>query len=96
MRNNMLTNKMNVKGYVKMGKSDRIAIMDTNYDSAGHDRIVHVYLTPDERNIIRVWCEVDHTFNCWHTIFAWTLPDIQEKVQRKYDILTAGGRLNEQ
>ena len=92
MRNNSLRNEINAK----MNKLERIAIKEVNFDRAGHDRIVHVYLTPDENNIIRVKCEVDNTFDCWHTKFAWTLPDIQEKVQRKYDILTAGGRLNEQ
>lgn len=96
MKNNRLANRMSVKRYVKMGKSDRIAIKDVNYDRAGHDRVVYVYLTPDERNIMRIWCEIDHTFDCWHTKFAWTLPDIQEKVQIRHAMLKAGGRSNEQ
>lgn len=95
MRNNDLINEINGKRYAKLGKSERIAIKDLNCDSAGADHLVFVYLTPDENNIMRLWCDVDHTYQCVHTLFGWTIPDVQEKAQKKFVKLHAGGRINE-
>ena len=63
---------------------DHIAINETNWDRAGHDRVVLVYVKLNGHNIMRLWCEVDQTFECVHTKYAWSLPDVQEMVQVQY------------
>jgi len=60
---------------------DRVAIREINFDGKGNDRVVYVYVKFDENNILRLWCEVDQTYECVHTQYAWTLPDVQEMVQ---------------
>ena len=60
---------------------DHIAIRDLNFDGAGHDRVVFVYVKLNGNNIMRLLCEVDQTFECVHTKYAWSLPDVQAMVQ---------------
>ena len=69
---------------------DHIAIRDVNFDGEGHDRVVYVYVKLNGHNILRLWCEVDNTFDCWHTRFAWSLPDVQAMIQIQY----AKGNIN--
>ncbi len=65
-------------------KDDHIAISEHNYDGSGKYRIVYVYTKPNGHNVMRLWCDVDQTFDCVHTRFAWTLPDVQAMVERVY------------
>ena len=65
-------------------KDDHIAVHEYNFDGQGHDRIVFVYTRPNGHNVMRLWCDVDHSFDCSHTKFAWTLPDVQELMERLY------------
>lgn len=65
-------------------KDDHIAIAEHNYDGSGKYRIVYVYTKPNGHNIMRLWCEVDQTFECPHTKYAWTLPDVQAMIERVY------------
>lgn len=65
-------------------KDDHIAIAEHNYDGSGKYRIVYVYTKPNGHNIMRLWCEVDQTFECSHTKYAWTLPDVQAMIERVY------------
>ena len=60
---------------------DHIAIREYNYDKQGNDRIVFVYVKLNGNGIMRLWCEVDNSFSCWHVKYAWTLPDVQAMVQ---------------
>ncbi len=60
---------------------DHIAITEHNYDGSGRDRVVMVYLKVNGRGIMRLWCELDSSFECRHTRYAWTLPSVQEMVQ---------------
>ena len=60
---------------------DHIAIREYNYDKQGNDRVVFVYVRVNGNGIMRLWCEVDNSFTCWHVKFAWTLPDVQAMVQ---------------
>jgi hypothetical protein len=39
---------------------------------------------PDEEGIVRMYCILDHSSSCIHSRFAWTLPKVQEMVQRMY------------
>ena len=62
---------------------DHIAINETNWDKVGHDRVVLVYVKLNGHNIMRLWCEVDQTYECVHTKYAWSLPDVQAMVQNQ-------------
>ena len=62
---------------------DLIAIIEHNFDRKGHDRVVNVYVRLNGRGIMRLWCEADETYECKHTRFAWTLPEVQEMVQKQ-------------
>ncbi len=61
-----------------------IAIEEHNYDMSRHDLVVSVYVKLDGHNILRLWCDVDRTFDCVHTRYAWSLPDVQEMVEVQY------------
>ena len=61
----------------------RIAIEERNYDVPGHDRVVSIDVKLDGHNILRLWCDVDRTFDCVHTRYAWSLPDVQAMVQNQ-------------
>ena len=62
---------------------DHIAINETNWDRSGHNRMVNLQLKLNGNNIMRLWCEVDQTFECVHTKYAWSLPDVQAMVQNQ-------------
>ncbi len=62
---------------------DNIAMREINFDGAGHDRVVFVYVKLNGNNIMRLWCEVDQTFECMHTKYAWSIPDVQAMVQNQ-------------
>ncbi len=64
---------------------DHVAIEEHNYDLLGHDRVVFVYVKLNGNNILRLWCEVDQTYECVHTKYAWSLPDVQEMIQIQRD-----------
>ena len=45
----------------------------------------------DETGIVKMFCELDNSFSCTHSMFAWTLPKVQEMTQTAYmDMKTAG------
>jgi DNA-binding MarR family transcriptional regulator len=60
---------------------DHIALREVNYDHKGDDRVVFVYVKLNGNGIMRLWCEVDNSYTCWHVKYAWTLPDVQAMVQ---------------
>jgi hypothetical protein len=60
---------------------DHIAITEHNYDGTSRDRIVMVYVKLNGRGFMRLWCELDNSYDCRHTRYAWTLPSVQEMVQ---------------
>ncbi len=60
---------------------DHVALRETNFDLHGHDRVVFVYVKLNGNGIMRLWCEVDASYECWHVKYAWTLPDVQAMVQ---------------
>ena len=65
-------------------KDDHVAVTEHNFDGSGNERIVYIYTRPNGHNILRLWCDVDKSFDCKHTQFAWTLPDVQEMVEIKF------------
>jgi hypothetical protein len=43
-----------------------------------------VEAAPDQDGIIRMYCVLDSSISCTHAKFSWTLPEVQEMVQRMY------------
>ncbi len=64
---------------------DHITLHEYNYDLHGNDRAVFVYVRVNGNGIMRLWCESDSSFDCPHTEYAWTLPDVQAMVQMQRD-----------
>jgi len=62
---------------------NHVAIEEHNFDGKGNDRVVYVYVKPNGNNILRLWCEVDNTYDCVHTRYAWSLPDVQAMIQNQ-------------
>ena len=44
----------------------------------GMTRITNVYVRVNGNGIMRLWCELDESFDCGHVEYAWTLPSVQE------------------
>jgi DNA-binding MarR family transcriptional regulator len=57
---------------------DHISFKETNYESTGRDRIVTIYVKLNGNGILRLWCEVDESYDCWHVSEAWSLPEVRE------------------
>ena len=47
----------------------------------GRLRVINVYVRVNGHGIMRLWCELDNSYDCRHTRYAWTLPSVQEMVQ---------------
>ena len=47
----------------------------------GRQQVINVYVKLNGSGIMRLWCEFHEAYECIHTQFAWTLPDVQEMVQ---------------
>ena len=65
-------------------KDDHVAVSEYNFDGEGNNRVVFVYTRPNGHNVMRLWCDVDQSFDCKHTRFAWTIPDVQELMEKIY------------
>ncbi|MGC9123925.1 MAG: DUF6293 family protein [Thermoplasmata archaeon] len=63
---------------------DHIVLREYNYDGKGNDRLVTIYVQINHDKVMRLWCDVDNSYNCWHVKYAWTLPEVQEWVQLHY------------
>ena len=57
---------------------DHISFKETNYECTGRDRIVTIYVKLNGNGILRLWCEVDESYDCWHVSEAWSLPEVRE------------------
>ncbi len=44
----------------------------------GKTRITNIYVRVNGRGVLRLWCELDESFECSHVEYAWTLPEVQE------------------
>jgi len=60
---------------------DHIVLKEYNYDGQGHDRLVTIYVMINHDKVMRLYCDVDSSTNCWHVQYAWTLPEVQAWVQ---------------
>lgn len=60
---------------------DHITLHERNFGGSGKDRVVIIYTKLNGRGVMRLWCDTDESYSCWHVEYAWTLPDVQEMVQ---------------
>jgi DNA-binding MarR family transcriptional regulator len=74
------TQNMSVLSHLNV-LDDHVALHEENYDHNGHDRVVFVYVKLNGNGVLRLWCEIDNSYGCWHVKYAWTLPDVQAMVQ---------------
>lgn len=63
---------------------DHIVLKEHNFDGKGNDRLVTIYVKINHDKVMRLWCEIDNSYNCWHVQYAWTLPEVQAWVQYHY------------
>ena len=57
---------------------DHITFKETNYDGTGRDRIVMIYVRLNHNGNMKLWCEADDSFDCWHVNEGWALPEVRE------------------
>jgi DNA-binding PadR family transcriptional regulator len=57
---------------------DHIVFKETNYEGTGKDRLVVIYVKLNGNGILRLWCELDESYDCWHVSEAWSLPAVRE------------------
>ena len=50
-------------------------------------RIFNIYIRQNGHGYFRLWCEEDHSFDCWHVKEAWTYPAVQ-KMMMEYKYKT--------
>ncbi|MGC8497716.1 MAG: hypothetical protein ACP5NL_06960 [Thermoplasmata archaeon] len=61
---------------------DHISLIEKNYDGSGKDRIVDIYVKETKRKL-RLWCALDESYECYHVLVAWGLPEVQDLIVRK-------------
>ncbi len=42
------------------------------------ERMATITVRGDPHGIMRLWCELDESFDCVHVHYAWSLPKVQE------------------
>jgi DNA-binding MarR family transcriptional regulator len=57
---------------------DHITFKETNYGGKGKDRILSVYVKLNHSGNLKLWCDADESFDCWHVNEAWSLPEVRE------------------
>ena len=60
---------------------DHIVLKEYNYDLKGNNRLVTIYIQINHDKVMRLWCDVDNSYDCWHVKYAWTLPEVLEWAQ---------------
>lgn len=61
---------------------DHISLIEKNYDGSGKDRIVDIYVKETKRKL-RLWCSLDESYECYHVLVAWGLPEVQDLIVKK-------------
>lgn len=63
------------------GSEKPIRVIVNEASSGNKPGTYNVYPRRDDRGIVRLWCEGDNSSECIHVKYAWTMPEVQEKVQ---------------
>jgi DNA-binding MarR family transcriptional regulator len=60
---------------------DHVTIMETSGEK-GRERIFNIYIRKNGQGRLRLWCEEDESFDCYHVGYALTLAPVQEMFVR--------------
>ena len=61
---------------------DHVTIMETNHEGTGKERIFNIYIRENGHGQLRLWCELDESFDCYHIGYALTLAPVQDMFAR--------------
>ena len=61
---------------------DHVTIMETNHEGSGKERIFNIYVRENGQGHLRLWCELDESFDCYHVGYALTLAPVQDMFAR--------------
>lgn len=61
---------------------DHVTIKETPPDGKGRARIFNIYIRENGQGHLRLWCEADEAFDCYHIGYALTLAPVQEMFVR--------------
>ncbi|EQD30608.1 hypothetical protein B2A_14067 [mine drainage metagenome] len=61
---------------------DHVTIMETNHEGTGRERIFNIYIRENGQGHLRLWCEEDESFDCYHVGYALTLAAVQDMFAR--------------
>ena len=61
---------------------DHVTIMETNHGGTGKERIFNIYVRENGHGHMRLWCEEDESFDCYHVGYALTFEPVQEMFVR--------------
>jgi len=61
---------------------DHVTIMETNHEGTGRERIFNIYIRENGQGHLRLWCEEDESFDCYHVGYALTLAPVQDMFAR--------------
>lgn len=61
---------------------DHVTIMEASYEGRRNQRIFNIYIRENGQGRLRLWCEEDESFDCYHVGYALTLAPVQEMFVR--------------
>ncbi len=61
---------------------DHVTIMETNHKGSGRSRTFNIYVKENGYGHLRLWCEEDESFDCYHVGYALTLAAVQDMFAR--------------
>lgn len=57
---------------------DHVTIKELHWEGNGRERIFNIYVRENGQGHLRLWCEEDECFDCYHVGYALTLAPVQE------------------
>ena len=61
---------------------DHVTIMETNHEGTGKPKTFNIYVRENGQGYLRLWCELDESFDCHHVGYALTLAPVQDMFAR--------------
>lgn len=61
---------------------DHVTIMETNHRGTGKPRTFNIYVKENGEKHLRLYCELDESFDCYHIGYALTLAAVQDMFAR--------------
>ncbi len=61
---------------------DHVTILETNHQGTGRSRTFNIYVKENGHGHLRLYCEADESFDCYHIGYALTLAPVQDMFAR--------------